>query len=61
MTMHEDESDMDPAIAPSVAQQIDVSLRRLYESAASEELPKGLQDLLMALRQQDREGPRGDA
>ncbi|MDD7971346.1 NepR family anti-sigma factor [Roseinatronobacter alkalisoli] len=40
-------------IPPSVSQQIDENLKRLYSDAEAEELPKSLTDLLEALRKQD--------
>ena len=47
------------AITPTVARQIDENLRRLYDEAASEDLPKSLTDLLDALRQSEDHGPSG--
>ncbi|TVR48797.1 MAG: hypothetical protein EA386_03810 [Rhodobacteraceae bacterium] len=49
----------DDSIAPTVARQIDENLRRLYDDAAGEDLPKGLSDLLDALRKQDSEDRAG--
>jgi len=40
-------------VSEDVARQIDSNLKRLYTDTASEELPKGLADLLAALRDQD--------
>jgi hypothetical protein len=56
-TMRGSEDGKSGGIPPSVSQQIDENLRRLYEEAASEELPKSLTDLLDALRQQEQKKP----
>lgn len=54
MAMMNDNDDTgNGSVPPSVAQQIDENLKRLYADAASESLPKSLTDLLDALRQQD--------
>lgn len=62
MVMMSDNDDMDNgAVPPSVAQQIDENLKRLYDDAASETLPKTLTDLLEALRKQDGRERSDDA
>ncbi len=62
MVMMSDKDDMDNgAVPPSVAQQIDENLKRLYDDAASETLPKTLTDLLEALRKQDGRERSDDA
>lgn len=62
MAMMNDNDDTENgAVPPSVAQQIDENLKRLYADAASEALPKNLTDLLDALRQQDGRNRSDDA
>lgn len=46
-------------VDPSIAQQIDENLKRLYQEAAEEELPESLGNLLAALRSQDNQNHTG--
>jgi hypothetical protein len=48
------------AISPSVAQQIDENLKRLYSDTTSEALPPSLTSLLNALREKDAQKKSGD-
>jgi hypothetical protein len=48
------------SIPPSVSQQIDENLKRLYSEAAAEDLPSNLTKLLDALRQQETQSKSGD-
>ena len=47
-------------IPPTVSEQIDENLKRLYSDAAAEELPPSLTGLLNALRAQDAQNAAGN-
>ncbi|MBB4208978.1 NepR family anti-sigma factor [Roseinatronobacter bogoriensis] len=59
-TMNSNDDQESRTVPPTVAQQIDENLKRLYSETTSEDLPPSLTELLNALREKDAQKKSGD-